>query len=307
MPTYYTNKIYAMDPASPPTPNFTLVPAEVRLVDENDDGFIGVGDTINGQPIASSYLGDVIRVNNPGPGGPYTVAGVTFYDVFGNAYFASADGTDLVTTAFESVPNLAPASIPVPVGFLDVTPLPCFTPGTLIDTVDGPRMVEDLQRGDLVRTADHGFQPLLWIERGKFAAVGKHAPVLIRKGAMGNDRDLKVSQQHRMLISGWQVELVSGETEALVAAKYLVNGRDITVEEGGEVEYVHLLFDRHQIVFAEGIPTESYLPSHAVSRADMEVNREVLGLFPDLAAKAAELSRTARPVLKRFEAATLVA
>ena len=50
------------------------------------------------------------------------------------------------------------------------------------------------------------------------AGAGAGAPVLIPAGALGNTRDLLVSQQHRMLVTGWRAELMFGEPEVLVAA-----------------------------------------------------------------------------------------
>ncbi|MCU0816565.1 MAG: Hint domain-containing protein, partial [Cypionkella sp.] len=46
------------------------------------------------------------------------------------------------------------------VAFVTLNTIACFTLGTRIDTVDGPRPVEALVPGDLVLTRDHGPQPL---------------------------------------------------------------------------------------------------------------------------------------------------
>lgn len=308
MPTSYQDQFYVMDPASPPPSGFTLVPGYFEFIDENDDGFIGVGDTLNGETIDQVWPYDVISVDDPVTGATYQIVGVTFNtgtspgDPFGTPYFTPLDGTVLTAAEFGNTVQLSPAQQPIPVAaFLP----PCFTTGTLIDTVDGTRAVETLQPGDLVRTADEGMQSLLEIERRTFSAQGKYAPVLIRKGALGNTRDLRVSQEHRMLITGWRAEMATGSHEVLVAAKHLVNGNDIVIEEGKTVEYIHLLFDRHQIVFAEGIASESYLPAFAVDRAEAGVNRETLDLFPDLVRKSAGFAKAVRPVAKRREALLL--
>lgn len=300
MPTSYTDQFYDMDPFSPPARNTTLPVVNYTFVDENDNGFIEIGDTFEGQLITGVYPGDEIRVRLPG-GGFDRITGVTFYVAGGGRHFTPIDGTVLVEADFNRTIGTVSNS-PVPVG--DLAP-PCFTAGTLIETEDGLRRVEDLCAGDLVRTADHGMQRLLHLARQRFPAQGKFAPVLIRAGAMGNTRDLRVSQEHRMLVADWRAELYVGQPEVLVAAKHLVTGRDIVIETGGMVDYVHLLFATHQIVFAEGIASESYLPWRAVQRADAGVHGETLAFFPELDTGAARLARTVRPVARRREALLL--
>ena len=83
----------------------------------------------------------------------------------------------------------------------------CFTSGTLIKTQQGDMPIEALCEGDMVLTMDRGYQPIRWIGSFKRSAQGDLAPILVRKGALGNDRDLRVSPQHRMLLQGWQAEM----------------------------------------------------------------------------------------------------
>lgn len=181
-------------------------------------------------------------------------------------------------------------------------PFLCFTPGTLIETPDGPRLVEDLRPGDLVLTADHGAQPLRWIGQRTVAAQGAQAPVLIRKGALGNTRDLLLSPQHRMLLTGWQAELYAGSDEVLAAALHLVNGDTITRAPGGMVTYIHLLFDEHEIIWAEGIPTESFHPgAYAMNVLDDAARAELLALFPELDGETG-YGPLARPCAQGWEA-----
>ena len=127
----------------------------------------------------------------------------------------------------------------------------------MIDTISGARAIETLNVGDLIETLDDGAQPIRLIVRDTFRAVGDLAPIRFATGAIGNDAPLLVSPQHRMLISGWQAELFYGQEEVLVAAKHLVNDTSITRQEGGMIDYIHLLFDTHQIVFGAGVPSES--------------------------------------------------
>jgi hypothetical protein len=160
----------------------------------------------------------------------------------------------------------------------------CFAAGTLIHTRQGLVLVERLVPGDRVMTADHGFCPIRWVGRRSMPGMGAMAPVLITEGALGNSRALRVSPQHRMLIAGWRAEVLFGQSEVLVPAIALVNDSTIRRDPCPEVTYVHFLCDRHQIVFAEGIPTESLNPGQiGLSRLDRAARDEVLALFPALA------------------------
>jgi hypothetical protein len=86
-----------------------------------------------------------------------------------------------------------------------------------------------------------------------------------------------------MLLTGWRAELLFGETEVLVPAVHLVDGRRIRLRTGGTVDYIHLIFDRHEIVTAAGIPSESCYPGPALmSRADRDTQAELRRFFPSL-------------------------
>jgi hypothetical protein len=109
-------------------------------------------------------------------------------------------------------------------------------------------------------------------------------------------------------------ELMFGEDEVLVAAKDLVNDcsvRTLTADElpGGEVEYFHLLFDAHQIVFSEGLATESFLPGPTVMNTlEAAVQEEVLSLFPEIDPETKiGYGPAARLPLRGFEARALLA
>lgn len=188
----------------------------------------------------------------------------------------------------------------------DNTNVPCFVRGTLIATRRGTVPVEDLAAGDEVITMDHGFQPIRWIGATTVPAEGKLAPVVFRRGAMGNERDLRVSPQHRMLVRGWHVELMFGKSEALVPAKALINDETVFQLEGGNVEYFHIMFDQHELVYAEGIPSESFHPGHiGLGSFAEEAREEILTLFPELREDITAYSEPARPTLKVREARVL--
>lgn len=195
----------------------------------------------------------------------------------------------------------------VDTGFVTVDSIPCFVAGTMILTPDGEVAVEDLQPGDLVMTQDDGPQPLRWIGQRRVEAKGDFAPIHIRAGTFGDHRDLFLSPLHRVLIRDSLAELLFGEGEVLVAARDLVNDLSVRRIEGGQVDYVHILFDRHQVVISEGLETESFLPGPQSTKSfEADVIAEITAIFPELdPATGAGYSPAARRTLKRFEARML--
>lgn len=194
------------------------------------------------------------------------------------------------------------------VGFVTVTTIPCFVAGSRIDTADGLRPVEALEPGDLVRTKDHGMQPVRWIGARPVAAEGAMAPIEIAANTLGRHETLRVSPQHRILVRDSLAALLFGEEEVLVAAKDLVNGRGIRRVVGGDVTYVHVLFDRHEIIWSEGLATESFLPgpqtTELFERATLD---EICAIFPELDPQTGTgYSPAARRTLKAYEARLLV-
>ncbi|MFV0300452.1 MAG: Hint domain-containing protein [Paracoccus sp. (in: a-proteobacteria)] len=171
--------------------------------------------------------------------------------------------------------------------------LVCFASGTLIQTGDGAKPVETIRQGDMIRTKDHGLKPVVWAGRQTRRLYGcpgdeRLYPVRIRAGALGKGvptQDLYVSQQHRILLKSRIAQRMFGSDEILVAAKKLtgIDGIDI-VRDCDEVTYVHILFDRHEIVYSNGAETESlYTGPEALKSVSAEARREILDLFPELA------------------------
>ncbi|MBN8630228.1 MAG: Hint domain-containing protein [Rhodobacterales bacterium] len=191
----------------------------------------------------------------------------------------------------------------------------CFTAGTQIMTDRGAVAVEALSPGDLVVTRDNGLQPLRWTGTRKLSYADLQArpdlqPVRIGAGALdgiGPDRSILVSPQHRVLIEGARSEMYFGESEVLVPAKYLTGLAEVTRALPSDgITYVHILFDRHEIVQSEGIWTESFQPAERTLNAlDEAARAEVLELFPELASDMTGFP-SARLSLKAHEARVLV-
>ena len=182
----------------------------------------------------------------------------------------------------------------------------CFAAGTLIETPQGPRFIETLKVGDAVVTLDDGPQEIRWIGHVRVVGDGQNTPIRIKRGALGNIRDLWVSPNHRMLVRGIQAELMFGEPEVLVAAKHLVNGTTIVEEPRPVIDYWHFLCDRHHVVFAEGCASETLYPGQlAVQSIEAAARDEMLDLLPETVDLSLD-GPMARYTLKRHEAKALL-
>ncbi|APG47868.1 Hint domain-containing protein [Phaeobacter porticola] len=196
--------------------------------------------------------------------------------------------------------------------------IPCFTPGSLVLTPGGAVPVEALEVGDRVVTRDGGPQTLRWTARrivtnADLARRPQFQPILIEAGALGSDggelvpnRDLMVSPQHRMMLTGSRAELLFGSNEVLVAAVHLLNDRDIRRARTMDVTYIHLLFDQHEIVCVDGAWSESFQPGDlTLSGMDAAQRSELCHLFPELESMGRAFP-TARRSLRSHEARVLL-
>lgn len=194
----------------------------------------------------------------------------------------------------------------------------CFAADTMIDTAFGPRPVQTLREGDMIRTRDNGMRWLSWIghihiDAARLDLSPNLRPILIRAGALGSGlpaQDLWLSPQHRVLIRSVIAQRMFGSPEMLVAAKHLVGLPGITVESPcAGVTYWHLLFDGHELLRANGAWAESlYLGPQAIKGISAAGQREIRALFPDVFRDNAPVSPPppARPFLTGREGRKLV-
>lgn len=303
--------------------DFTVTGSFTVTVYDSDDDF-GVGDDqLADNSATETGAAPVIQSLGAGAPSDWNV-GDTFYfggsrgiesgSIADDFLIPKVGGSWETETALYSLPG---ASTPLVVGQtysmlgaaenVDQEVLPCFVTGTHIQTSAGEQKIEELSTGDMVVTMDHGLQPIRWIGHTTRTAQGKMAPILIEKNALGNTRDLLVSPQHRVLIQGWQAELLFGAPEVLVPAKFLMSDQKIRRKSGGDVCYYHILFDNHEIIFSEGIPSESFHPnSESISGFATECRDEILELFPELGAENTfAYGKDARMSLKNKEGQVL--
>ncbi len=251
-------------------PGFTTL--DISGLDDNAEGTYvpGNGDpTVSFGPSTGTLLSDVIQGidgNAIWAGGTFQITGGDESGQVGNISFENFETINFAVT--------------------------CFARGTMIATRKGLVAVEDLQIDDAVTTMDHGYRPIRWIgsrvlDTTDLAANPKLRAIRIRAGALGNnlpERDLRVSPQHRVLVRSRIAERMFGATEVLVAAKQLLELDGFEIDtDAADVEYFHMLFDEHEIVFSNGAPTESlFTGPEALKSVAPEAREEILTLFPEL-------------------------
>ncbi|MFS4436976.1 Hint domain-containing protein [Paracoccaceae bacterium GXU_MW_L88] len=264
--------------------------ADLRVVDADGDGKVsrtefrdstgGGGLGLNGGAESAIYDG--------APNGPGTLYSQESYAVGDN-----------IADYIKSLPSNYP---PVELENLAV----CFTLGTLMSTPEGPRAIETLTPGDLVITSDHGPQPLRWIGRKTLITTEKSRAVRIAAGALGDGlptADLVVSPQHRILVTSRAAKRLFGDAEALVTARKLLPLDGVSEEPLHQVTtYLHLVFDAHEVVYANGAPAESlYLGETAFEMLDDDAIDELIEIFGE------DLPGTHLPILNGKDQKRLVA
>ena len=275
---------------------------DTLIVGENDTLFGGDGDDLFViEPPAETGTGTITIVG--GEGGE-TNGDTLFLSPEARKADITFTNTDDAAGGLSGSFTLSDGTL---VNFSEIENIICFTPGIGILTPRGERPVESLRAGDLVITRDHGPQPIRWIGRRTVPGIDRFAPVRVAAHVLDGARaPLLVSPQHRFLFTGYKAELLFGCDEVLVAARHLVDGRAVTQEEQAAVTYIHVMFDRHEVIYAEGAATESF---HAgdigISAISDQSREEMFSVFPELRSNPNAYGDTARPCLKRHEARLL--
>ncbi len=290
------------------SPTATLTSFEAS---DNDDFFNdNDGNQRIDDPLASGLpAGDVFQAEYTltldGDGGPFTaiglVSGPGLKNVVGLSFIGETPPPGAVLTVTETADG--PAVGDESIAFSSLATVICFTPGTMILTEAGMRAIETLGTGDRIVTRDNGVQTLRWagtshLTAGQLQAAPHLAPVLIKAGAFGPGlpaRDMHVSPNHRFLVDGWRAQTLFGHAELLVRAQAMRNDSTIVTDRSvASVDYIHLMFDRHEVITADGVATESFQPSAGVTQGlDARVRDEIMTLFPQL--KTGDLGDLARP------------
>ena len=241
--------------------------------------------TLPGGPVTTTLDAEAIynAVLTYGDGSTANVTVILIQAENGDTFLSLADGVAVQNVQLTSVDSDNYFGVSAP--HSSTASVVCFAAHTLIDTVRGPVAARDLQPGDLVKTLDHGAQPIRWINARKVAATGAAAPIRISAGSLGQgtpSRDLLVSPQHRILFRSKIVQRMLGVNETLIPAKKLLGLPGVSIADDlDHVTYVHFLCDRHEIVFAEGAPAETlFLGAEAKKTLAAEVQAAIGTVFP---------------------------
>lgn len=181
----------------------------------------------------------------------------------------------------------------------------------MIATPKGEVPVEVLRPGDRVLTRDNGIRDIRrcasrHLDWATLCANPHLKPVQIRKGSLGNglpEQDLLVSPNLRVLVAADRTALYFAEDEVLAAAKHLVGARGVQSVDTAGVTYLHLAFDSHEVILADGAWIESFQPGDWTLKGMGNAQRqEILEIFPELrTASGPARDRAARRTLGRHE------
>jgi autotransporter passenger strand-loop-strand repeat protein len=220
--------------------------------------------------ISGFAAGDTINLRGIGADGTVTVSDLTtgLFTIIGSLgsailKFAGSDDLNLITKPDGAGgTNLVTA---------------CYRRGTMILTTTGEVPIEELAIGDQVVTLTGQARPIRWIGQraysGRFIAGNRAVlPICLKQDAIAEGipaRDLWLSPEHSLYID-----------HVLVQAKHLVN--DVTIVQADDidqVEYFHIELDDHDVIYADGIPSETYVDCD--NRLMFANGAEYEQLYPD--------------------------
>lgn len=303
---------------------FTSYPTSFSVVIDDDDlelDWFG-GDT--GTPQTASFGGTTYNIDAAGllpadtqdndGGGAVSSEELLFLSLAGYGWvFVPMPGSNF--TDGDAINNWT-----APVGWSDTDGVEhdsviCFTKGSMITTARGLRPVEQLAPGDLVITRDQGAQAVAWvscqrIESPKLAMQENLRPVVIAKGSIAPGipcRDTSVSRQHRVLLDR-HFPGVNRDTELFAPAVALdYSGLSRIDHSCAPVTYVHVFFERHQILQCDGLWSESFYPGRiGLASLEAAARQEFEQIFPDLSPQFGGDMKTARPHVAARKAAALI-
>ena len=286
--------------------------ADMMYGEAGSDTFtVAQGDTADGGAGDDTF--NLVDLAEAGSGAITIVGGedeetvgdtLNFGGLIGNLNEVTITNSDDANGGLSGTVTLADGSV---VTFSEIeTLIVCLAEGTLIATPAGETPIEALRPGDLVDTVDDGARPVQWIGHRAAAGTGKNAPIRFAPGVLGATRPLVVSPQHRMLVSGPEVELLFGTPEVFALAKALAGRPGVARRPVPQATWYHLLLDRHSVIIADGVQTESFFPTdQSLGALDRAMRDDLYRQRPDLHERLDDYGTAARPCLTVNEARLL--
>ncbi len=228
--------------------------------DHNLHGFTYLGGTFTTVDVPGAVITKLTGISNNGDiTGNYTDSALNLHGVVisGNQYTT----IDASTSGFYPSGVNSSGTIIGDTGFGTASSVACFAKGTRILTDRGEIAVELFAVGDAVTTVDGQTSTITWL--GFFRPSPndwENRPVCVRAHSFGHNlphRDLFLSPEHAIFIDGM-----------LAPAQFLVTGDSIDRVAMDDVVYYHVMLDHHDVILAEGLPVETYLPDDNFERFD---------------------------------------
>ena len=245
-----------------------------------------------------------------------TITAIVMQTTDGDLYLAPeiADNADKAAMEAGPIRSLTLNSVDQDTGVLGAqrqqTDFVCFVEGTLIDIPGGTARIEDLRAGDKIRTTTGRHRIIKWIGSKHISAIAQLSdptlrPVVVSPNALGPDKPsqpLRLSRQHRIMLSSPIAKRMFGEEEVLVAVHKLLSFPGFSpAPASSDFRYFHIGLSSHDVIVANGAPAETlYLGPEA-----KRLLRETPGLTLSIADETFLPPIPARPIasgpkLKRF-------
>lgn len=206
---------------------------------------------------------------------------------------------DKNSTIDTGVSFVAIADAPCPLG-----PLPGLSGSAAVDTPDGPKTLRDMQPGDLVSVQDRKPVAVLWAGQASVPALGRFAPMTLRRPYMGLWDDLVAARDQRVCLAGSEVEYLFGEERVSTAVRHLEvrNCAEPTKKAPAVMTYHQILLETHEIITVNGALVESFDGSAVLDAPALITGSVLADMAPDVRPQRVGL---AAPVLQGYEALTL--
>jgi hypothetical protein len=206
---------------------------------------------------------------------------------------------DKTATLDDCVVFAAISDAPCPHG-----PMPGLSGSAAVNTPVGPKALSDVRAGDLVNVLEGSAVPVLWAGKASVPALGRFAPMTLRRPYMGLWDDLMAARDQRVCLTGSEVEYLFGEERVSTAARHLEarNCATPTKPAPAVVTYHQVLLGTHEIIKVNGALVESFDGSAVLDRPEW-ISNSVMADMP--IEKLPRQIGLAAPVLQGYEALTL--